>query len=142
MQQSCQERLAKKAHDGEKLEIWKKIFQRLTAADSNRGDKPEEMRWCDYFKDLVQLDDLDTPRAFLSSTLDREDAVIQVGVYVSSLKKALSTAPVFVERSQRQVLRRQMKIEKRENRLKAKVALHFQNPAEVEAQKEKRKHLG
>ena len=86
------------------------------------------MRWCDYFKDLVQLDDLDTPRAFLSSTLDREDAVIQVGVYVSSLKKALSTASVFVERSQRQVLRRQMKIEKRENRLKA--------------QKEKRKHLG
>ena len=123
LNKNCGERLAKREHDGQLLQIWQKIFKLLTAADSNRKEKPENMRWCDYFQELAEVDSLKAPSAFCSSSMSSEDAMIKVGGHIASLKKALSTASNYVDRIKRAIASREKVLEKRERTATAKVKI-------------------
>ena len=142
LNKNCGERLAKREHDGQLLQIWQKIFKLLTAADSNRKEKPENMRWCDYFQELAEVDSLKAPSAFCSSSMSSEDAMIKVGGHIASLKKALSTASNYVDRTKRAIAAREKIIEKRERTATAKVEKMLQDPEALEAKEKKSKHLG
>ena len=114
------------------LLLWKKVFANLTAPDSNRPEKPRELPWCEYFKNMLGEDVFSAPTAFASPDMDLEEATIQVGVYITKLKKNAAVAGQAAGRAEAKKDKAVKTAEKKESKVREKVEKIIDHPELIE----------
>lgn len=134
----CEESLKKREHANQLLEMWSKIFRSFM---DPRTQKRDGMRWKDYFRQILDAEVVESPSWALSSDLSSEDAAIQVGVFLASLKKRVASATASVNHYN---LRKSKKIEREEKfnaRQEKKLKAALEKPQEQQEKRERQKHL-
>lgn len=141
LDQRFDEQMKKRMDANKELALWKQILGLLTAPDSNRGEKPEDMRWVDYLKRVANLEELEAPSVFLCKDVSPEDAIIHTAGHITAIRNRVSKAENAANRADRLKRRKMKTIEKRENHWKRKADEALEAPEVLEQKKESNKHL-
>lgn len=136
--EGCQ---TKWSHATQQLGKWREILRLITAADSNRGAKPEHMRWIDYFKQILNDDLLEAPSAFTSAEMTDEDACIAVSSQVSLLRTKCNSATKAKTRAEHKKQRKEQYWEKLQKNIEKKASQILEDPDSLEQKKKKLKRL-
>lgn len=130
--------MKKREHANQLLEMWSKIFRSFM---DPKNQKPEGMRWKDYFQKINDAEVLESPSWTLSSDLSSEDAAIKVGVFLASLKKRVASATASMNHCNFRKTRKLKKEEQIRARMEKKLKNALEKPQDQEAKRQRLKHL-
>lgn len=136
--EGCQ---TKWSHATQQLGKWREVLGLITAADSNRGAKPEQMRWIDYFKQILNDDLLEAPSAFTSAEMTAEDACIAVSSQITLLRNKCTSATKAKNRAENKKQRKVQYWEKLQKNVEKKAHQLLEDPDSLGQRQKKLKRL-
>lgn len=138
MEQRCEEHAEKRAHASKLLGLRGTIFRSFMTPTNQ---KPDGMRWKDYFVQLTETEELEAPAIFLSHELSVEDAAMNVGVFMASLKKRVASATTSLHHWTQRKGRKDAAMEKKNTKLKRQVENMLADPEIREEKHSRQKQL-